>query len=295
MKVLFSVRRLGLRNQPSKPGVWLETLENRTLLSDFAHSLASPDYVRYHAAGQVSPLGTTGPMGDTPSQIRHAYGFDQITLAGGVAGDGSGTTIAIVDAFDDPNIANDLQQFDAQFDLPNPSFTKVNEGGGLLLPPVDSTWANEIALDVEWSHAIAPGAKILLVEANDNTFANMFAGVIYAARQPGVVAVSMSWTGGEDSTETSYDKDFLTASGHSGVTFVAASGDSGATELPGHFAQRVGDRRHDLVPGRARQLPQRTGVERERRRDQYGGSATRLPARRGQAEHDVSHEPRCRL
>jgi subtilase family serine protease len=167
-------------------------------------------------------------MGYTPSQIRHAYGFDQITLAGGVAGDGSGTTIAIVDAFDDPNIANDLQQFDAQFGLPNPGFTKVNQSGGTLLPSVDSGWASEIALDVEWSHAIAPAAKILLIEAADNTYANMFAAVTYAARQPGVVAVSMSWAGEEDSTETSYDKNFLTPSGHSGVTFVASSGDSGA-------------------------------------------------------------------
>jgi hypothetical protein len=212
----------------------VESLEDRTLLSDFAHSLAIPDYVLYHAPGQVSPLGTTGPMGYTPSQIRHAYGFDQITLASGAAGDGSGTTIAIVDAFDDPNVANDLQQFDAQFGLPNPSFTKVNESGGLLLPSPDHGWAEEIALDVEWAHAIAPEAKILLVETNDNTFANMFAGVLYAARQPGVVAVSMSWTGGEESSETSYDKDFLTPSGHTGVTFVGASGDNGAP--PGYPA-----------------------------------------------------------
>ena len=133
-----------------------------------------------------------------------------------------------MDAFDDPNIANDLQQFDAQFGLPNPNFTKVNQSGGSLLPAPNSGWVSEIALDVEWSHAIAPGANILLVEANDNTIGNLLAAVKYAAQQPGVVAVSMSWGGGEGINETTFDSTFLTPSGHSGVTFVASSGDSGA-------------------------------------------------------------------
>jgi subtilase family serine protease len=222
------------RSQARKPRLRLESLEDRTLLSISASSLAQTDYLINHPAGTASPLATAGPTGYMPSQIRHAYGFDQITLAGGVAGDGSGTTIAIVDAFDDPNVANDLQQFDAQFGLPNPSFTKVNQSGGSLLPAPDSGWASEIALDVEWSHAIAPGANILLVEANDNTVGNLLAAVKYAAQQPGVVAVSMSWGGGEGFNETSFDSTFLTPSGHSGVTFVAASGDSGAP--PGYPA-----------------------------------------------------------
>ena len=67
-------------------------------------------------------MATAGPTGYTPAQIRHAYGFDKITFNGGaVAGDGSGTTIAIVDAYDDPNIANDLHQFDLRSACPIPS------------------------------------------------------------------------------------------------------------------------------------------------------------------------------
>jgi hypothetical protein len=169
-----------------------------------------------------------GPTGTTPAQIRHAYGFDQISLPNGAAADGSGQTIAIVDAYDDPNIANDLHQFDVRFGLPDPTFTKVNQNGGTGMPAADSGWASEIALDVEWAHAIAPRAKILLVEANDSSYTNLFAAVDYAARQTGVSVVSMSWGGGEFSGESSYDSHFLTPSGHAGGTFVASSGDAGA-------------------------------------------------------------------
>src|SRR5207237_345698 len=145
-----------------------------------------------------------------------------------VAGDGAGTTIAIVDAYDDPKIANDLHQFDVAWGLPDPVFTKVNQTGGTTYPAANGGWASEIALDVEWAHAIAPKANILLVEASSNSYANLFAAVQYAAKQPGVVAVSMSFGGGEFSGETSYDSVFLTPSGHNGVTFIASSGDSGA-------------------------------------------------------------------
>src|SRR5690349_1179489 len=87
----------------------LEVLEERTLLS----GIATPDYIIFHGSngggGVATPYGSPGPTGLMPSQIRHAYGFDQISY------DGTGTTIAIVDAYDDPNIAGDLRAFDAQF------------------------------------------------------------------------------------------------------------------------------------------------------------------------------------
>src|SRR5437660_5892234 len=214
------------RKRPDKLPLRFEVLEDRTLLSGFA----TPDYVIFHgnSGGGASPLGSPGPTGLMPSQIRHAYGFDQISY------DGTGTTIAIVDAYDDPTIANDLHQFDLQFGLPDPVFSKVNQSGGTSMPSADSGWASEIALDVEWSHTIAPAAKILLVEANDSSFNNLLTAVRFAASQTGVVAVSMSWGGGEFSSETSYDSSFVTPTGHTGVTFVASSGDSGAP--PGYPA-----------------------------------------------------------
>ena len=100
------------------------------------------------------PQGTLWPTGYSPSQIRHAYGFDQMQL------NGAGQTIAIVDAYDDPNIASDLHEFDTTFNLPDPpSFRKVAQNGSNYLPSPNGGWASEIALDVEWAHAIAPGAK----------------------------------------------------------------------------------------------------------------------------------------
>lgn len=211
-----------------------EALEQRNLMTVFAgpSAVAVPLYeelTKLSSNGTLIPSATSGPTGYTPAQIRHAYGFDQIAFGGGtVAGDGSGQTIAIVDAYNDPNIASDLHQFDLAFGLPDPVFTKVNQNGGTSMPQADAGWAAEIALDVEWAHAIAPQAKILLVEANDASYANLLAAVNYARNAAGVVAVSMSWGGGEFNGESNYDSYFTTPSGHSGVAFVVASGDSGA-------------------------------------------------------------------
>ncbi len=102
--------------------------------------------------------------------------------------------------------------------------TRVNENGGTSLPATDSTggWELEESLDVEWAHAIAPGAKILLVEASSTGMNDLLQGVSYAASHANVV--SMSWGGSEFSGQTSYDSMFS----KSGVAFVASSGDSGA-------------------------------------------------------------------
>jgi uncharacterized repeat protein (TIGR01451 family) len=202
----------------------LEILEARDLPALIAH----PTYVLLNPSG-VANAALFGPTGTTPTQIRHAYGFDQITFNNGtIPGDGTGETIAIVDAYDDPNAAGDLHQFDVQFNLPDPVLTKVNQTGGTKLPQPNANWAVEIALDIEWAHAIAPKAKILLVEATDANVNNLVAGVAFAASQPGVVAVSSSWGAGEFAGENSYDSSFLTPTGHPGVTFLVSSGDSGA-------------------------------------------------------------------
>lgn len=165
----------------------------------------------------------------TPAQIRHAYGFDQISFSANgrtIAGDGTGQTIAIVDAFDDPNIASDLQHFNRVFGLPDSAFTKLSPTG--VLPRADADWAREISLDVEWAHAIAPGASILLVEAASDSLADLLSAVSFAAQQPGVDVVSMSWGGNEFAGQTQFDHVFTTPAGHNGVTFVASSGDGGA-------------------------------------------------------------------
>ncbi len=202
----------------------LEILEAREVPAAFAH----PDYV-VRVDHNVKPDGPGGgPSGCSPSQIEQAYGFNQISF-NGTAGTGSGTTIAIVDAYNDPNIASDLGTFDSQFALPAASLTVVNQNGGSNLPQGNTGWAGEISLDVEWAHAIAPGAHILLVEASSSSYSNLFTAVRYAAKQSGVVAVSMSWGGSEFSGETAYDSStFTPPSTNPDVVFVTSSGDSGS-------------------------------------------------------------------
>ncbi|MCE5269039.1 MAG: S53 family peptidase [Planctomycetaceae bacterium] len=207
----------------------IESLEVRALLSVSPLGEAVPCTVATSAADEVAMLSTKSPTGLTPTQVLHAYGFDKIAFNNGtVVGDGTGTTIAIVDAYDDPRIAYDLHQFNVAYGLPDTVFTKVNQYGGTAYPTANAGWAAEIALDVEWAHAIAPGANILLVEANSASYSDMLTAVNYARNYAGVVAVSMSWTGGDFASETTLDGYFTTPSNHCGVTFLAASGDTGA-------------------------------------------------------------------
>lgn len=170
-----------------------------------------PHHVKRHSV--------SSPVGFAPAQIRHAYGFDS------VANQGQGQVIAIIDAYDDPYIESDLGVFDSTFGLPtctsqNLCFQKIYASG--RRPKGNAGWALEIALDVEWAHAIAPQARILLVEAASNSFTNLMQAVDVAV-QNGANVVSMSFGGYEFSDETSLDSHFKVQK----VTFVASSGDSG--------------------------------------------------------------------
>lgn len=191
-------------------------------------------YKKPHRVMRLQVLGSRRLLSVfTPAQMRHAYGFDQIQF-GTVKGDGTGQTIAIVDAYDAPKINSDLQKFNSTFGLSN-----YDGKGAYVLtvatpqgkPAYDAGWSQEITLDVEWAHAIAPGAHILLVEARSNSYADLMGAVDWARRQPGVSTVSMSWGGGEFSGETYYDSYFTTPAGHQGVSFFASSGDTGAQAI----------------------------------------------------------------
>src|SRR5260370_28032760 len=118
------------------------------------------------------------------TQILLVYVYDKQPIYG------TGQTIAIVDAYDNPNVASDLETFDQLYGLPDPVLTIAQPQGQ---PNADLIWGMEIDLDVQWAHAIAPGANILLVEAKAAFTSDMIAAVDYARQQPGVVAVSMSW------------------------------------------------------------------------------------------------------
>jgi subtilase family serine protease len=157
--------------------------------------------------------------------LASAYGLDAITFTTGsrstVVGDGAGETIALIEAYHDRHLASDLRTFDKTFNLPNPALDVVDQAG----KQTNRGWTLEESLDVEWAHAIAPGARILVVEARSQSRSALMAAVDRARRTPGVVAISMSWGFSETLHESS--NHFTTPGGHSGITFVAASGDSG--------------------------------------------------------------------
>jgi subtilase family protein len=157
--------------------------------------------------------------------MRSVYGFPVDPLAGG------GHTVAIVDAYDDPTAESDLHVFDQTFGLPecstaNGCFTKVNQNGGTQLPGADAGWALEISLDVQWAHAVAPGAHLLLVEANSASDADLFTAEDYARTH--APYVSNSWGGLEWSGESLSDARFT----QPGVSVFVAAGDSG---LPAEY------------------------------------------------------------
>jgi subtilase family serine protease len=198
---------------------------------------AHPLLMKIRADGGVHPLrhggGGPPPGALTPAQVRHIYGIDQISNLG------SGQTIAIVDAYDDPNIFNDANVFDQAvmttlggsisyyraYGASSTWLTQAYASGSR--PPGNTGWGQEISLDVEWAHAIAPQANILLVEAASSSYSDLLAADDYAVSQ-GAKVISNSWGSGEFSGETSYDSHFNVH----GVTFVLSAGDGGNQSYP---------------------------------------------------------------
>jgi len=178
---------------------------------------------------RVGPEATgTAPRGETPASIASVY-----HLTGLLGGSG---TIVIVDAFDYPTALSDFNHFSAQFGLPtepstnalsssNTAFQVVYANGSK--PRGNCGWNQEAALDIEWAHAMAPHAKIVLVEAATNSFANLFQGVDVASGLANAHEVSMSWGGSETSGEASNDSHLA----HAGIVYFASSGDTGGTNI----------------------------------------------------------------
>jgi subtilase family serine protease len=173
----------------------------------------------------VPNVSTLEPSGLSPKQVRVAYGIDQLFKAYPKLGRGYGQTIAIVNAYDHPNIEKDLEVFNTTFGITpcttaNGCFTKIYSTG--QQPPANAVWAIETALDVEWAHAMAPKAKIMLVEVPTAGMNELMVG-IQLAIQKGANVISMSWGTYEFNGEQNYDKYFNVSK----VSFVAASGDWG--------------------------------------------------------------------
>ena len=211
-----------LRQRPLQ----FERLEERLALSASVGSFVETPTLTLTPAAAKKPVHSAVPIGLTPQQVRDAYGFSNLTF-GNVVGDGSGQTIAIVDAFNAPNIMSDLATFDRTFGLADPpSLHVIQQQKGKKLPKNDKGWSQEISLDVEWAHAIAPVLNIVLIETV--SAAELFNGVNYARHLPGVSVISLSAAATENKQEASIDSLFTTPYGHSNETFVVSSGDSGS-------------------------------------------------------------------
>jgi hypothetical protein len=173
------------------------------------------------------PLATSSPPVGAlgPADFHTAYALPTTAPAGTLP------TVAIVDAFDDPNIESDLAVYDAQYGLPpcttaNGCFTKVDQNGGTSFSS-NTSWHLEIALDVETVHQICQNCKILLVEGSTNSFANLEAAENEAVFR-GADVISNSYGGSEFSGETSDNAYY-----HPGVVITASTGDSGyGVEFP---------------------------------------------------------------
>ncbi len=212
--------------------------------SEFYHLItygfsATPNIVL--SPNRANPQGSPSPLsnGFSPQQIVSAYGFPSFSAGS----DGAGQTIAIIGAFHDPSIVSDANTFSKQYSLPQfgsaagPTITVVGPQG---VAASTGGWDVEASLDVEWAHAIAPKANILLVEAKDNSYDNLMAAVDWSVGKANSLntapsnptpanVVSMSWGGPEFLAETSYDSHFKV----NGVTFIAASGDkAGIVQYP---------------------------------------------------------------
>ncbi len=170
--------------------------------------------------GNASPQASS-PGGYNPADIQSAYALP-------AASGGSGETVAIVDAYDDPNAEADLGVYRSQFGLPacttaNGCFRKVNQSGGTKYPRANGGWAQEISLDLDMVSAVCPNCHILLVEATTSSLTNLGTAVNEAAKL-GANAISNSYGGSESSSDPSYDTSYYN---HPGIAITASSGDSG--------------------------------------------------------------------
>ena len=171
------------------------------------------------AAAPIRPSSAAaeGAFGLRPQDFHSAYDLPTSAPAG--------QTIAIVDAYDDPNAEHDLAVYDREFGLPectttNGCFAKINQNGQTSpLPPVSGEWSLEEALDVEAAHAICQNCRILLVEANSNSNAALEVAENRAVLA-GATEVSNSWGSVEPVADSP-------AFNHPGVVIAAAAGDNG--------------------------------------------------------------------
>ncbi len=180
----------------------------------------------------------------TPKDIYSAYGVDKLRAAGLT---GKGETIVIVDAYGSPTALSDLQFFSSTFGLPQPDLTIIHPTGtptpSKSMHSVQLGWGEETSLDLQWAHAIAPDAKLVLVASNPaetegvQGFPSMFIGEQFAVNHyPGSVisqsfaATEQSFHSAADVQVAKFDQIYQQAVANH-VTVIGSSGDSGTANV----------------------------------------------------------------
>ena len=201
-------------------------------------------HVRYQYAGALQTLGQVKFNCQVPGrrpllcygpdQIRAAYDVQPL-LAAGITG--AGKTIVIVDAYQSPTIESDLAQFDAVWNIPAPPHFRIIAPDGLTpfvgTDPNQLGWSSEISLDVEWAHAIAPGANIDLVLAKSNQDADILSVTEYAVRHRLGDVITQSFGEGEtcmDPQLLSRQHRVFGQAVQKGITLFASAGDLGSAQ-----------------------------------------------------------------
>ncbi|HXF77948.1 MAG TPA: S53 family peptidase [Usitatibacter sp.] len=191
-----------------------------------------------HFTCELRPFdGSKGIVCYGPDAIRKAYGLDGI-IAGGI--NGTGQTIVIIDAYGSPTLEADVQAFSALFGLPPADITQIRMPGSTPFDFNDNNqlgWAEESSLDVQWAHAIAPGAKIILVAAATNNDDDMLAAQNYAISQKLGSILSESFGESELALQQlgpagqaifdANEKSYKTAGDHK-ISVLVSAGDDGA-------------------------------------------------------------------
>jgi len=190
-------------------------------------NIRSHNHLRVLAAGKAKAMSATVAQFNTPATVLSAYNLPST---------GGSGAIAIVDAYHYPTALADFNAFAKQYSLPQETSTIATSSGNKIFQVVYATgsqpasggnfiasWNLEEALDTQWAHAIAPKAKIYVVEAASDSTSDLYYAVQVASSLAGVKEVSMSWGGSESSTElSSYDKYFSVY----GIVYLAAGGDT---------------------------------------------------------------------
>jgi subtilase family serine protease len=196
------------------------------LLAENLARVASPQLVVQRYVGPASPnidAAISPAIHWKPQALAAAYHLTWSPTLG------TGKTIAIVDAYNSPHLEGDLAWFDNNYGLPSCTYAngclkKVNQNGATSpLPANNAGWTVEINMDVQWAHAIAPGAHILLVEANSPSFGNFVTAEHYANQVSSAQYISNSWGASEFFGEDSFDSTFTPKSGK--AMFFAAGDD----------------------------------------------------------------------